>query len=106
MNIAFDIDGTWSLDPILFNGVARAFLMSGHRVFIITGRDPANSPVTPEDKDRLLIPSDIDILYSKGELKEAFAKKRGIVIDVWVDNEPGTIQPQKILTSPVNDEDL
>lgn len=98
MTIAFDFDGTWTLDPILFNGVARAFLMNGHSVVMITGRSPANSPITDEDRSENLIPPDIPILYSCGELKESFATKRGLTIDVWVDNEPGTIQPQKVVS--------
>ena len=51
----------------------------------------------PYDKLLWLGIAHLPIVVSNGELKEVAALRAGYKVDVWVDNEPGTIQETKIL---------
>lgn len=97
MTIAFDIDGTWSLDPQLFDDVANMFRDEKWTVIIVTGREHP-----PEKLDRLGIHG-WPIVVSGPLLKEEAALKAGYKVDVWVDDMPGMIQRTAILGEPKND---
>ena len=94
MTIAIDIDGTWDRDPELFFTFAQSAWARGHTVIVVTGRQQ------PQEKlDRLMLsraPID-ELLVSGDELKDAFCRRIGIKVDVWIDNEPGKIQRCNIL---------
>lgn len=100
MTIAFDIDGTISLDPDTFYRVIREFRMAGWTTIIVTG---AEQP--PEKLKRLKIDSDdLPIIVSAGMFKEQSARKAGYKVDVWVDDMPGVIQETLILKDGVDSE--
>lgn len=91
MTIAFDIDGTWSLDPRSFVHVAATFGRAGWTVIIVTG-----SHQPKEKLDRLFIPA-YPIIVSGSLMKEEAARRAGYKVDVWVDDMPGMIQNCKVL---------
>lgn len=97
MTIAFDIDGTITLDPDTFHRVMNEFRHAGWAVIIVTG---AQQP--PEKIHRLKL-DDLPIIVSNGQLKEAAAREAGYIVDVWVDDMPGMIQDCKILGNDIDD---
>ena len=100
MTIAFDIDGTITIDPDTFYRVMREFRMSGWITIVVTGSE---QPL--EKLMRLKIFYDeIPVIVSNGELKERAALKAGYKVDVWVDDMPGTIQECAIIKPAVDDE--
>jgi|JI8StandDraft_1071087.scaffolds.fasta_scaffold39741_3 hypothetical protein len=111
MTIAFDIDGCWSLDPQLFSDIASMFADDGHTVIIVTGRD---QPREKLERLGLFIGTHFEgnhitlypIIVSGSRFKEHAALDAGYNVDIWIDNEPGTIQPTKILDTTSNDDEL
>jgi hypothetical protein len=104
MNIAIDYDGTISSDKDLFSKIIK-LCKEGHNVYVVTGRSP------PKDTDDDIVKFEIDfgvcapIAYcSPYILKKEFMRKMGINIDIWMDNEPGTIESCKILEDDGKDE--
>lgn len=100
MTIAFDIDGTWDCDPCLFYDVAIKFRISGWDVVVVTGREQ------PQVKLQGLGIIDFPVVVSGPKFKEQAAIDAGYNVDIWIDNEPGTIQPTKILDTTSNDDEL
>lgn len=99
MNIAIDFDGTWTVDPKLWAQFAVSANERGHSVFIVTGRKGWS-----DDMERANIPSWIRIIYTAGQLKEAFVLRSGLQIDVWIDDMPGMIQDCRVIQpSPDNE---
>lgn len=92
MTIAIDIDGTWSLAPFMWLRFYINAKGEGHTCIFVTGKEQ------PQEKlERLNIPSNAIIIVSNSQFKEQEALKAGYRVDIWIDNEPGTIQPCKIL---------
>lgn len=104
MIIAFDIDKTWTLDPNGWTQVANLLTHRGHLIYIVTGRSP---PMESDELDRMRLTPFADlgrIIYTCGELKEVAMERIGVKVDVWIDNEPGTIQRCKIIQEPKDEE--
>lgn len=98
--LAIDIDGTWDTDPELFLAVAMKMLTHGWKVIIVTGA------VQPVGKlMRLGIPASLHVITAnQGEFKKDAARRHGYDVTVWMDNEPGGIEPQiKLTTGDDND---
>ena len=91
MNIGIDWDGTITEDPQLFWAFAELAKNIGHTVYVVTGR-PSSHPI--EDDHWF---SDIEFIYTDGEYKKQYCEAQGINIDVWIDNEPGYIEPGRKL---------
>lgn len=97
LTVAFDIDGTWTLAPLLFHQIAVMFSKAGWQVIIVTGREQ------PEGKiGGYLLWSSWPIIVSHGELKERAAKKAGYTVNVWIDDMPGMIQECRILGGDIH----
>lgn len=92
MTFGIDIDGTWDKDPSLFIQFFNLMRHRGHTAVIVTGAQHPREKII-----RLRIPEDILIVCTHGRLKEDACRELGINVDVWIDNEPGTIQRCKIL---------
>jgi hydroxymethylpyrimidine pyrophosphatase-like HAD family hydrolase len=90
--VAFDIDGTWSLDPALFKHLAYTFQKSGWRVIIVTGAEQ------PAEKLQRLMLTGYPLIVSGGQFKEHAARKAGYEVAVWIDDMPGMIQDCRILS--------
>lgn len=101
MTIALDIDGTISEHPAFFALLAASFRASGHRVIVLTYRDPVRAAATRaqlaawgvEFDDLVIAPS----LTGKGELCTAHA------VDVFFDDQDECIAdvPESVLVFKV-----
>lgn len=96
MTIAIDFDGTWTLDPWFWSNFADSCFDVGHQLFLVTRRRP-DEPI-----DRIanyLHHTPVQFIYCSGEFKRVHCESVGIKIDIWIDDEPGTIEPQRLLNS-------
>lgn len=88
--IAFDIDGTWSIDPKMFHKIASYLRIFGHIPIIVTARTHGDI----DDFYRLRLGgchSDLPIFFTKGKPKKAYMESQGIKVDVWIDDDPASI---------------
>lgn len=92
MNVAFDFDKTWTRDPDVWRTVAKLLHGRGHKCYLVTRRKEH----TP-DIDRFYIPTWMPQIFCAGALKRDFCEALGIHIDIWIDDEPGTIERCRIL---------
>lgn len=100
--IAFDIDGTWALNPVFWRETWDSVVGIGWRPIIVTG-----SHQPREKLDRLLVPHDaVIIVSSRATLKEEAARKAGYNVDVWIDDMPGMIQECKILGGSLDEPEV
>jgi hypothetical protein len=99
MTIAIDFDHTWTSDGALFSAIALlAEPLGNHKVIIATSRHPENSPITQEERDRFRLLHWIPVVYCHGTYKETACRNAGYEVDIWIDDQPGMIQPSKVLT--------
>lgn len=101
MTIALDIDGTISERPDFFALLSVAFRRAGHRVLVLTYRDPSRAPATAAqlaawgvEYDELVIASS---LGAKGELCAAHG------VDLFFDDQDECIAdvPESVLVLKV-----
>lgn len=102
MNIAIDFDGTITADVKLFNIIIDVIKQAGHKVYIVTGRSFSDDCL--KEIERTLYYSVPIIFCTPYTLKRDMMLSLGIKIDIWVDNEPGTIEPCKILKDGKDEE--
>lgn len=93
MIIAIDYDNTYTADPETFNKVIAIFKEAGHDVICVTGRDDGVLGVPVRNSIGKLIP----VIFAGSTWKREAAKKRGYIVDVWIDDMPGMIDPQHII---------
>ena len=93
--ISIDLDKTWTADPTVFALIAHTFRARGHTVIICTRRGEEN--LTHEERIRLQIPEFVTLFFA------SYGFKRDAVpfpVDIWIDDEPSTIEPQRLLEEP------
>lgn len=88
MKIAVDFDGTWDEDPEMFGELVNVIKDFGHDVCVVTGRIERQKKWVEE---QVLAHADVDIYYAGVTPKRYYMKERNVEIDVWIDNEPGSI---------------
>lgn len=88
MTIALDYDDTFTRDPAFWTAVVDAGRKFGHKFVCITARRD-----TFDNRAELsnALPAGVDAYFSYDEPKSDFARRKGIVVDVWVDDLPGWI---------------
>ena len=100
LTISIDLDKTWTADPWFWNRFAYLCTADSfnHKLIMITRRE---IPTLPHElaafKTEHQIPNSVTI-YSA-----AYGFKRDAVpfpVDIWIDDEPGTIEPQRLLQEP------
>ena len=89
VKIAIDYDFTYTADPDFWDAVIRLGRERGHQFICVTGRDE------PPGLHERQIP--VQVICSPSRFKCSAALERGHVVDVWIDDAPGTIEPAKIL---------
>lgn len=89
MLIALDYDLTYSLDPDFWDAMVAAGRSRGHSFVCVTGRE------APPGKHERQIPMPVVCSPSTPKFRAAIAA--GYVVDVWIDDCPGTIEPARIL---------
>ncbi len=95
LTISIDLDKTWTADPTVFALIAYTLKAHGHTVIICTRRGEEN--LTHDERIRLQIPEFVTLFFAN------FGFKRDAVpfhVDIWIDDEPGTIEPQRLLEEP------
>lgn len=93
LTISIDLDKTWTADPWMFKWFAGFAKDQGHKVIICTRRQE----LSESERQRLQIPSFVSIFFA------SYGFKRDAVpfpVDIWIDDEPGTIEPQRLLQEP------
>ena len=89
LTFAVDYDGTFSRDPIAFKKIIRGLLADGHEVRIVTGRTREH-PIEDRHLDRLV---GVPIHYAGPVYKRAYMNAIGVRVDIWIDDDPGSIAP-------------
>jgi hydroxymethylpyrimidine pyrophosphatase-like HAD family hydrolase len=94
MNIAIDFDGTFDRDTIAWKEVVQVLIERGHRVFMVTSRNVDDKQLVRQwaectgiDRSR--------IICTNGTAKRWFCGQRGLKIDIWIDDDPGSIENGK-----------
>jgi len=98
LNIAIDYDGTWTK----FSASLRPFVLwhiaQGNAVHIVTRR-------RKETESIVFPPSYItSVIYCDRRYKKHVTDSLGLKIDLWIDDEPGTIEEGKILADSIDDD--
>jgi hypothetical protein len=84
MNIGLDYDETYTRDPELWNGLITHARMRGHMIYVVTMRaDSIEERVPPHVAMRVH-----GVYYTDRRAKRDFMTRRGILIDVWIDDCP------------------
>ena len=87
MLIAIDYDATYTADPGLWEQFAADAQRRGHEVVCVTNR--SSPPTAPERQ-----PS-FRVLAVGSVFKRRGAAAAGLAPQVWVDDMPGTVEPQR-----------
>ena len=89
MLIAIDWDHTITADPDLWRNFIDHASAKGHQVIIVTGRQKTDPIVTRWP---------IEVIYAGNEWKKDAVANAGYpIVDIWIDDNPGTIEPGKKL---------
>lgn len=99
MIISIDIDGTWSKDPVMWLSFSTMAESIGHQVIITTNRR-----CWSEDMDRMRIPPSMTVIYADRKLKRRATLDAGYIVDVWIDDMPGTVEETIFLSPPLDKE--
>ena len=78
MRFGIDYDGTWSEAPEMFEDMIQLIKSYGHCPVIITSRYE-DDPVPVEG---------VEIHYTDGQPKVAWAAANDTQVDIWIDNNP------------------
>jgi hypothetical protein len=102
LTFGIDIDGTWDQAPHLFLALCLLLEQMGHRAVIVTG---SRQPIEKLERLRLATEGRVhyQIVTCEGMLKKKACEALGIHIDIWIDNEPGTIEECRKLQESEDD---
>ena len=103
MTIAIDLDNTWTRSPRLWYEMYYDAAMRGHQTIMVTAR---RDPVTQEERARYMLPDSMPIVYSLGGFKKPAALAAGYHVDIWIDDSPGTIDPDSCILKEAPDQEL
>lgn len=84
MIIGLDYDDTWTRDPDGWFDAMMALKMRGHTIYGITMRYPREAGGMDSRYDQICT----QILFTGRKAKKKFAGDAGIVVDVWIDDNP------------------
>lgn len=93
MNIGLDWDGTCSVDIELFLMFVKLARARQHKVYIVTMRypsevsNPPHKAIPPE-----FIKETDGIIFTCREAKRKVVDEMGIVINVWIDDNPTAVE--------------
>lgn len=85
MTIAIDFDETYTADPVLWDTFIASAVERGHRVYCVTCRRD-----TEDNRDvvRIACLPPHRHLFTGLSAKRWYCDKRGIKVDVWIDDLP------------------
>lgn len=86
MIIAIDYDRTFTADKELWTEFIRAARKRGHEVIMITWRNHASDP------EFAVVFTLVNTVWCTGrELKETYAARMRVKVDIWIDDNPESI---------------
>jgi len=96
MLIAIDYDETYTRDPGTWNSVILLLKRLGHRVVCVTSRSNTHDNRTALGN---ILPLDIHVIFCNYNAKAEMTRKAGYHVDIWIDDNPYTIDPDGKYTS-------
>lgn len=84
MLICLDYDGTYTLDPVMWDSFVVNASSVGHVVICATMRYPEEGKEVEENLGNLVA----QIIYTSRKAKQPFLRNMGINPDVWIDDSP------------------
>ncbi len=93
MRIAIDYDKTFTTDPDMWCKVIIILEDAGHDVVCVSSR--FNNYENMEELGHNL-PRHMNIVFCDHNAKAEVMKKRGTPVDIWIDDDPYTIDPNGI----------
>ena len=84
MNIMIDYDGTYTADIAMWRGILPLMQLEGNKVYLVTSRGMD----TPVELVKDFIDMKISIIYCTWRAKRTVCEEQGIMIDIWIDNDP------------------
>jgi hypothetical protein len=90
VNIGFDYDDTFTRDPAGWSQIINFLTKRGHKVYIVTWRTTAECMRVHAEMQYWKV--DIEGIFATHRTaKEPYMNQRGIIIDVWVDDNPRAV---------------
>ena len=84
MNISLDFDGTYTVDPYVWDRFIEVARMAGHTVYCVTMRYPSEGGEVIAS-----LQGKVDhIIFTERKAKIGHMAKLGIPINVWIDDNP------------------
>jgi len=90
MTISFDFDETFTAAPELFASVMDVFRAAGWMVIVCTRRGDQRRPTAESVIDDRFAGS-VPVVRARGIPKWQAAREAGFEVDVWVDDDPGSV---------------
>lgn len=87
MNIGIDFDGTYAAKPEFFRALVALAKDHGITPYVITQRCAMF-----RDEVRSVVGLDIEVIWASGQTKEDAARRAGVEIDVWMDDNPLSVK--------------
>lgn len=97
MTIAIDFDGTFTQDPTLWANFIITARKRGHRVIMVTARFP---DMTSGMEFAFEVFGRESVFFTGNCLKGLYMERKGISVDVWIDDMPQTISDPRIYIDP------
>lgn len=89
MNIALDFDDTFTRDPDFWLKFVLLCRNHGHRIYCVTARDTNGSEEVFRELGQYI--GEENCFFTGMKAKRSFMWRQGIIIDVWIDDNPGAI---------------
>jgi hypothetical protein len=95
MKIAIDYDDTYTRDPLMWNWFVAQARERGHEVYCVTARSEQSLDEVRFTLGQHLEPG--NVVGTNHKAKRKFMADRGIMIDVWIDDQPEMIVDTPLL---------
>jgi hypothetical protein len=86
MNIALDFDDTFTRDPDFWLKFVLLCRQSGHQIYCVTARDQNGSQEVYDELGQFI--GKENCFFTNMSAKKSFMWRKGISIDVWIDDNP------------------
>lgn len=86
LTIAIDYDDTFTADPLLWSGFINLAKSLGHKLVMITARRDTEENIDQINADLDHWNCQMPVFFSNLGSKIELAKKRGLNIDIWIDD--------------------
>jgi hypothetical protein len=88
MLIAIDFDETLTADAQLWRGFIEIAKSLGHRCVCFTARRRTEDDIETIDEWMRMHGVRLPVYYTGGESKLEYAKRIGLKVDIWIDDDP------------------